>query len=229
MVVGNGLLASTFRQKYDNTDKVLIFASGVSNSEEKSLAQYEREEELLIRSLSAHPNMLFVYFSTYSIADPENKAKIYVKHKLKMESIISDSENFLILRLPNVIGKTNNPHTIVNYFANKLLNNEEIIVWSNASRNLLCVDDIFDITNDLIIRGITNQILNLTNPKNISPREMVETLATFFKKKAKIHLNNRGASFEVAPSEEVLKSMSFLGLTFPESYFIAKLEKHFKK
>jgi hypothetical protein len=41
MVIGNGTVAKVFSEYCDNGD-ILIFASGVSNSKEKSEANFER-------------------------------------------------------------------------------------------------------------------------------------------------------------------------------------------
>jgi len=46
MVIGNGMIAKAFSQ-YKNNPKVLLFASGVSRSNEKEEASFLREKELI--------------------------------------------------------------------------------------------------------------------------------------------------------------------------------------
>jgi len=67
MVVGNGLLANTFKSYSDNED-VIIFASGVSNSGCVDPEQFKRESNLVAKYKTS--KKLFVYFSTSSIEDP---------------------------------------------------------------------------------------------------------------------------------------------------------------
>ena len=46
MIIGNGLLASSFN-KIELENNILIFASGVSNSKEQDHSKYEKELNLL--------------------------------------------------------------------------------------------------------------------------------------------------------------------------------------
>ena len=67
MIVGNGLIASLF---YDvDREDVIFFASGVSNSLETELSEFQREEDLIRETFTQNPDKLFAYFSTCSIYD----------------------------------------------------------------------------------------------------------------------------------------------------------------
>ena len=106
MVEGSGLLANTFRSFKDNSD-VIIFASGVSNSGCIDSVQFKRELNLVSKYKTS--KKLFVYFSTSSIEDPFLKGSLYIKHKLEIEFYIkANFQRYLIVRLPNVVGKTKN-------------------------------------------------------------------------------------------------------------------------
>ena len=60
MIVGNGLIASLF---YDvDREDVIFFASGVSNSLETELSEFQREEDLIRETFTQNPDKLFVYF-----------------------------------------------------------------------------------------------------------------------------------------------------------------------
>ena len=101
MIIGNGLIANGF-DKYRYNDDVLIFASGVSNSMENNENEFNKEYELLKDSIDI-PSKL-IYFSTCSIVDDSNKSP-YILHKIKMEKLIREnSNNYLIFRLPIVVG-----------------------------------------------------------------------------------------------------------------------------
>jgi nucleoside-diphosphate-sugar epimerase len=149
MVIGNGLMASSFKE-YIHNDDVLIFASGVSNSLETNMEPLFREAGLLSGNLKRNKNKLMVYFSSCVNLD-ENK-KMYMDHKLHMEEIIKKSKNrFIILRLPQVIGNGGNPNTLVNFIVNKLKNNEKLDIYKGVSRSLIDVEDVKRIIDEIIL------------------------------------------------------------------------------
>src|SRR5437868_6944217 len=106
MIIGNGLIARTLSD-YKNDDSIIIFASGVSNSGEIKKEEYEREKKLL--NQQKNKNKLLVYFSTCSVFDPSLSDSHYIIHKKEIESILENNfENYLLIRLPILIGKTSN-------------------------------------------------------------------------------------------------------------------------
>src|SRR5688572_10553895 len=116
MVIGNGMLAEGFRS-FGPDHRYMVFAAGVSNSSNLDNNEYKREHDLLERSLLDNPEKIPVYFSTYSILDPGLKDSVYVKHKLAMENLVTKhSQNYFILRVTNVAGRSSNVNTVLNYF-----------------------------------------------------------------------------------------------------------------
>ena len=61
MIIGNGLLANAFKCLPQQENSVIIFASGVSNSKEFSKAAFDREKNLLLKSIK--DDAMLVYFS----------------------------------------------------------------------------------------------------------------------------------------------------------------------
>jgi nucleoside-diphosphate-sugar epimerase len=112
-------------------------------------------------------NDIFVYFSTCSIYDPTLKNSLYVKHKLKIENIIKNYDNYYIFRLPNVASKTTNNFTLINNLIYKLKNNLKITVLSEATRNIIDILDVVRIV-DLILESDhgKNRIINIANKYN---------------------------------------------------------------
>lgn len=154
MVVGNGLIAKAFK-KYEHED-VLIFCSGVSNSGETRKSEYARETELLKEHLATSSR--FVYFSTISVIDG-SPSTAYVEHKSNMERLISSQHNnFLIFRLPLVVGHNANKHTFFNNLSEKIHKGEDLSVRT-VSRYLIDIDDVqltlSKIISDLSIKNIT--------------------------------------------------------------------------
>lgn len=149
MVVGNGLIASAFMADYNEDDKFVIFAAGVSNSFETNVCEFERERNLLITTLSNNKDKHLVYFSSF--IDSNILKRKYVEHKNNIEKIIKESSNnYTILKLPQVIGHGGNNHVLVNFITRKLKLNEEITVYKNTYKSLIDVDDVKKIVDILI-------------------------------------------------------------------------------
>ena len=103
MIIGNGLIASLFKET--DREDVVFFASGVSNSLETRSEEFLREENLIKKTIQENPEKIFVYFSTCSVYDSSKTGSNYVLHKLKMEQLIKESvEHYLILRVSNAVG-----------------------------------------------------------------------------------------------------------------------------
>jgi nucleoside-diphosphate-sugar epimerase len=140
MIIGKGLLAVTLSQ-YKNDEDILIFASGVSNSRETKEEGYRREKDLFLSAAATSARV--VYFSTCSVFDESLVGTRYVQHKLEMEKLVADKcGNYLIVRLPILMGKTTNPNTFFNFIANSIIHNRTLCVHRNASRYLFDADDL---------------------------------------------------------------------------------------
>src|SRR5690606_373805 len=147
-IVGNGLIANAFRN-YDSED-VVFFASGVSNSLETDENQFRREENLIRKTLIENPAKLFIYFSTCSIYDSSKNGSAYVNHKLNMEHLVStESDKYLIARVSNVVGKGGNKNTLIDFLVNSIRENKMIQTHIDASRNLIDVEDVVKIIMEL--------------------------------------------------------------------------------
>ena len=196
MIVGRGLIASLFTD-CDQED-VVFFASGVSNSLETRSEEFLREETLIKNTLATNPGKTFVYFSTCSIYDSSKTGSDYVLHKLKMEQLIKNSsKGYLILRVSNAVGKGGNPNLLMNYIVKAVKNNATINVHTKATRNLIDVDDIRNITLDILHNQELNRIVNLAYIKNYSIIEIMETVERFFSKKVDINLIRSGSGYDI--------------------------------
>jgi len=176
MIVGNGTIAKAF-EFYKNNDGVLIFASGVSNSQEIDSDAFKRERDLLIDNIKNNQNKLFVYFGTCSVYDDSVNKTEYVAHKLKMESLVRTMcSQYYIFRLPQVVGPSNNK-TLVNYLFASILNNTEIDIYQNSTRNLIDSSDVFSVANYVISNGLyINEITNIATPNNASILQILKTI-----------------------------------------------------
>ena len=225
MIVGNGLIASLFK----NTDQenVVFFASGVSNSLETKTSEFEREENLIKKTITENPDKVFVYFSTCSIYDSSKTGSDYVLHKLKMEQVIKNSiEKYLILRVSNAVGKGGNPNLLMNYLIRSVNEGETINVHTKATRNLIDVDDIKNITFKLLDKENVNKIINVAYLQNYSIIEILEIIERFYNKKLDLNLIKSGSGYDIniPDVEEYFKTNN---LTSKEIYLCNILEKYY--
>ena len=225
MIVGKGLIASLFV----NTDKenVIFFASGVSNSLETRTEEFLREENLIKDTITENKEKIFVYFSTCSIYDSSKTCSDYVLHKLKIEQQIKKScKQFIILRVSNAVGKGGNPNLLMNYIVKAVKNNETINVHTKATRNLIDVDDIRNITFDILESKQLNRIVNVAYIKNYSVIEILEIVERFYNKKVNINLIKSGSGYDInAPEiEQYFKENNQLN---KEIYLYNILHKYF--
>lgn len=196
MVIGNGLIGKAF-SAYSNNDDVCIFASGVSNSKTQNSDQFQREIDLVKSNLDF--NGLFVYFSTSSIDDPTLKDSKYIAHKLKIEALIkSQAPYFFIIRLPNVIGESENKNTLINFFKNSIITKTPFSLQKNARRYLIHIDKLFQIIDNTISNNNNfNIVANLVCSKSVSVIDIVSNLEKDLKLKGDYNLIEGGSSYEV--------------------------------
>jgi len=183
MIIGNGLIANAFLD-YSDSDNVIIFASGVSNSLETNEKEFELEKELIYKSLDK--NKTLVYFSS-AICYDKNKEK-YIDHKREIEKLIRDkSENFIIIRLPQVIGNGGNKNTLINFLVNRIKNDEEINVYDGVKRSLIDVEDLKNIV-DYLLKQRNYGLHSLNHIELISIERLVILISKKLKKYPKIKL-----------------------------------------
>lgn len=200
MIVGRGLIASIFKDS--DRENTIFFASGVSNSLETRPEQFLREENLINDTITKNQDKVFVYFSTCSIYDSSKTGSDYVLHKLKMEQLIKNSCNqFLILRVSNAVGNGGNPNLLMNYIVRAVKNNETINVHTKATRNLIDVDDIRNITFDILESRLLNRIVNVAYIRNYSVIEILEIVERFYNKKVNTNLIKSGSGYDINAPE----------------------------
>lgn len=225
MIIGNGLIASLFTE--NDQENIIFFASGVSNSLETKKEEFLREENLIKKTITENPNKIFIYFSTCSIYDSSKAESQYVLHKLKMEQIIIQlCPQYLILRLSNAVGNGGNPNLLMNYLVRSVKNNEIINVHTKATRNLIDVEDIKNITNQLIDKQYFNKIINIAYPENYTIIEILEIMEKFYQTKLYLNLVKSGSGYGI-DTHDVESYFIQHALTNKETYLHKILEKYY--
>lgn len=226
MVVGNGMIAKAF-SRYVSDGRLILFASGISNSQATDVREFDREQALLGSVIAEHGSRLLVYISTCSIEDKDVCRSPYVRHKLKMEQMISGSvATYLILRLPQVVGTSNNPHTLVNYLHDRIVRGDRFTIWRNAIRYLIDVEDVARITEHIIDHtAIRNTAVNIASQPYAIP-DIVSVLEKIAGKRAQCDIIDKGSKYEIdcAFSSQIAAK---LNIRFDESYLETTLKKYY--
>lgn len=199
MLIGSGLLAHAFATEFSHRDDVCIYAAGVSNSGCVDAREFSRERQRLTSALAqAHHKVTFVYFGTCSVADPEARDTPYVQHKLAMEQLVSMHPHHLNIRLPQVAGKTPNPHTLLNYLYARISRSEAFRLWRNAKRNIIDVDDVAAIARQLLTdTSLRNITLNIANPTSYSMMDIVRAMERIVGKNALYEIVDLGSEYPI--------------------------------
>lgn len=225
MIIGSGLLAKAFNSFKDD-DNILIFASGISNSQLTDTAQYAREIELLEKHLQTSKKL--IYFSTVSVYDPDLRSTAYILHKLKIESLIKEkATNFIIFRLPIVAGKTSNPHTLTNYLFHRISNEEEIFVFTKACRYILDIDDIEkSLTSAIRDNTFDNRIIDVSTAEAIKMDPLLDIFEEVLNKKTiRVYIDKGGCY--TPDTEEFISFAKKLNIEFPPSYIHSIIAKYY--
>jgi len=196
MIIGRGLIANLFTEI--DLDEVVFFASGVSNSSETRKEEFLREQNLVEQTLVNNPEKLFIYFSTCSIYDSSKYNSLYVLHKLHIEEIIKEkAEHFLVLRVSNAVGRGGNPNLLMNYLYRQIITNQQLNVHQHATRNLIDVEDVKDITLQYIQSNRWNRIVNVAYGENYFIPEIVEAFEEILQKPAMKLMENKGEHYSI--------------------------------
>lgn len=227
MVIGNGMIATRFAA-YSAKKDISVFASGVSNSSSGAEEDFKREITLLTNCIQQNPEQLLVYFSTCSIYDMSLQDSAYVQHKLYIEDLIRQQvAHYLIFRVSNPVGFTSNPHTLLNYLVQHIVNKQPFNAWEYASRNIIDIDHMFFICDALIKnQPHPSRIINIANPVNYPVISIIDHIEQHFQKKANYTLLTKGNS-PLIDTTEIQPIFESLQIHFDKDYLVRVLKKYY--
>ncbi|WP_299176126.1 hypothetical protein [uncultured Chryseobacterium sp.] len=219
MIIGSGLIATALK-KID-TESILFFASGVSNSQETRSSEFEREFNLLKNTLEKNKGKL-IYFSTLSIHDQSKQDSPYVLHKIKIENYIRNStDDHLILRIGNIVGKGGNPNTLFNFLKNQIITHNKFVLHNNARRLLLDIDDVSRLLESCI--HFKNETINFAYPYYYDLKQIVGAIQKKTGKTAQYDEIDEGDFYKVNFDENI--SNFFSGVS-ADDYLETLTEKY---
>ncbi len=230
MIVGSGLIARAFgRLEPTLPSHVRIYAAGVSNSSCRDEREFARERERLIAFIeSLDDASLLLYFSTCSIDDPDSQASYYVIHKRAMESVVREkTRRHLIFRLPQLAGITPNPHTLLNYLHARIVRSERFQIWTQATRNIIDVDDVARIAIDVVsAERAENETMNIANTRNSAPPDIVHAMELAVERTAIFDDVDRGGSYTI-DTQRIALALARAQIDFSDDYLRKTVEKYY--
>lgn len=218
MVVGGGQLAKAFSSYKNNTD-VVIFASGVSNSNCTGILEFKREESLLVNTLKENENKIFVYFSSCALSAEEYPKNAYYDHKAEMERVIQKhSNNYLIFRVPQLFGKLIPHGTLINFIYGTVKNEIRFEIYDNAYRYVIEINDVVKLVTTYIQYSANRcSIIDIANTYRYSISDIVNVFEKLLNKKANVKLVHKEDQYT-------------LDLTYVQSFIVTNnIDIHFGK
>ena len=221
------MIARRFGDFAERSD-VVIFASGVSNSKETRSEPFARERLLVEETLHQTTGCLFVYFSTASVDDPTEQGSPYVIHKLELEQLIAEqATDYLLVRASNVVGGPGNPHTVLNFFVDRVRRNEPFTIWRQASRNLIDLDDVYRVVIHYIAEPTSwNRTILVANPHSVSPLTLVQAVEAHIGQRARYELVDKGVPFALS-TEPVSDQLRATDSNWQPERYVARLLKKY--
>jgi nucleoside-diphosphate-sugar epimerase len=216
MILGSGLLARAFSPLAED-GRFLVFASGVSNSTSSTPADQAREADLLAAQEGTDAQL--VYFSTCSIHDPSLAGSAYVLHKQRMENMVCERfQRHLVLRLPNIVGHTPNPHTLCNHLRDHILGNHHVRIHQHACRYLMGVDQAAEACIPLLLSGLFPQAtLNVCFDRPVHIPDLLHAMETLLGRQALVETVDTGSCYHVPNAEFKRFWQDNLQAPWPES------------
>lgn len=232
VIIGSGLIASEIKKKLsDDLDLInkdlCFFASGTSNSQSVTEDEFLREESLLRQTMQSYKNHMVIYFSSCALSKKVEQYNPYLRHKANIEKILKSHKRFGIIRLPNLIGFSNNNNTLLNFINNSIIKSKKLVVHSKSRRSILDVEDAIALTGAYIKNGFClNSILNIANPKSYSMEYLISLFEEIRGKFLYEYIDVEDC-YEIELADNYNEVASSLGIKFDDSYLINKLIKYY--
>ena len=232
MIIGSGFIAKNFENYSDDLERlnICLYAAGISNSQTQDKNLLDKEKNKFIEFLKKfNQKKKLIYISTCSINDPSRNKNPYVVNKLYIEDLVQKNiKNFLIMRLPEVVGKNENKATLINFLNNKIKNGEKFEIWSKAKRNIIDIDDAILLTINLLEnKNLNNTIINVANPKSYFVTEIVKNFEKLYNMKANYNLVDRGQDNWHLDTNKILEISKKIKINFNENYLYKLLKKYY--
>lgn len=204
------MLAAAFSERFKDDPDVLIFASGVSNSQEVRASEFQRERHKLLAAIESFGGSRFAYFGSCGVVNNLETLSPYLLHKLEMESLVRSHPAGFVFRLPQVVGRTPNPNTLTNFLYEKITTGNPFTVWANAERNLIDIDDIASIATVLLSeKPQGSDMAVIASARSVPSLEIVHVFERVLGKAGNYTIMDKGdpLNIEAERANEIARSM----------------------
>ena len=231
-IIGSGFIAKSFNDQKHELEKlnICLYAAGVSNSQtnDKNLLIKDKNR-ILDFSKTFDKKKKLIYISTCSIDDPSRNKNSYVRNKLYIESLLEKMfDKFLIIRLPEVVGKNDNKTSLINFLHHSIKNKIKFDIWKKAKRNIIDIEDVVSIVMILLKKTtLNNTKVNIANPINCEVSEIVKNLEMLSATKADYNLIDKGDDSWHIDISEISKIIKSNKINFDQNYLYKVLKKYY--
>lgn len=227
-VFGSGAIASRFAS-YTLQSRYLIFAGNIHDSAISKPDDISAEESALKVALAGlSGKQTLVYFSSCSIDDITQERSPYVIHKKFAEQLIcASAANYLIIRLPQVIGLMETEGGLVNTLVKAFRDGDRFDLWERARRNFIDLDDVYAIVHHILQEcDVQNTVINVASPYPTPVTEFVSVLEAHFGATGNYELINRGSDYDIDVSA-IKGAIDRLNIDFSTEYLLRCIRKYF--
>jgi len=240
-IIGTGFIARHFERLRSAYPHVLLFASGVSRSSCTDEPEFRREVDLLYSALyhcRLHGRKL-IYFSTSSDLmyggpgstgyedEPVFPRSAYGRHKLAMETVIRQSTvDYLILRLPSPVGQHQQPYQLVPALFHQIQRGV-VQIRRNVRRDIIDIEDVVAITDELIARDVSRQVINVASGVAVLVEEIVDHLAACSPSFVLRSYSDGNDAYQVSNAKLLAYLQNPAALGFDRTYYQRVIDKYY--
>jgi len=229
LVIGSGQLAKIFQDSMIDSS-VCIFASGVSNSNCINPENFRREETLLMETLQNNGDKKFIYFSSCALSADNYPKNNYYMHKSHMENIIKEySNNYYILRMPQLFGDLILHKTLINFLYKSIIHHHQFNIYDNAWRYVIEINDLKTMAEAYLQYSESCVTVDLANPYRYKVLEIVRILEDLMGEKALYTLVKKDDHYLLdLSSMQNFIVKNHIDVTFGKDYLHTKLSEKIK-
>lgn len=226
-VLGHGAIAKRFAN-YNLQTKYIIFTGGLHNVIVQDIDDISNEEYLLKSALTTlTKSETLIYFSSCTINDSTQESSPFIIHKIWAEQLIQSTvKNYLIIRLPEVLGLMNIEEGYINTLVSKFRAGDKIRLF-DAPINFIDLDHVYAIVNYILQKGdFKNAIVNVASPNAIPALELMDVLEEHFDKLGDYEISPCSHAEEI-DINSIRNTIDELGIDFGPNYLKRGLKKYF--
>lgn len=167
-----------------------IYAKGISNSVNASQDQCQRDINSLKEFIKNQRNS-FLYISSSDLSNKNYYPSEYINHKKKCESIVLSSPFSSIVRISQIVGNLNSKTALLNYFAERILNESQINIHFGRKRFPISSEDVIKSFSLINKKNSLPKIIDLRPKQGMNAEDIVSLMMKELKASIKIEQSRK--------------------------------------